>query len=265
MLIPTDVLLPMLDREDLKRAVDACGVTGIDRRSPDSMRSALLQSRSASSDVILGSLAPTRVQALQRRIQSPEAVSPLSSRTSGRKRAPQESTSHIHGAFAAIDFETADYGRDSACAVAVIRVEDNRIVRKALRLIRPPRREFAFTYIHGIRWVDVAREPVFATVWRDLEPMLDGVSFLAAHNASFDKGVLRACCESAGMAPPALPFECTVKWARKAWNLRPTNLPAVCRHLDLPLKHHDAASDAEACACIMIAARKAAAGVPAGD
>lgn len=177
--------------------------------------------------------------------------------TPSRARKAAEPSPHIDGAFVAIDFETADYGRDSACSVALMRVERDRIVRKAVRLIRPPRRDFVFTYIHGIRWADVAHEPVFASVWRDLEPMLEGASFLAAHNASFDKGVLRACCEAAGMEPPALPFECTVKWARKAWNLRPANLPAVCRHLDLPLNHHDAASDAEACARIMIAARKA--------
>ena len=33
--------------------------------------------------------------------------------------------------FAAIDFETADYGRDSACAVAVVRVEGGVIVDRA--------------------------------------------------------------------------------------------------------------------------------------
>jgi DNA polymerase III subunit epsilon len=46
--------------------------------------------------------------------------------------------------FAAIDFETADYERDSACAVGIVRVADGRVVRRVYHLIRPPRREFVF-------------------------------------------------------------------------------------------------------------------------
>ena len=41
--------------------------------------------------------------------------------------------------------------------------------------------------------------------------------------------------------------------ARRAWNLRPTKLPDVCRHLGITLNHHDALSDALACAKIVIA------------
>ena len=39
----------------------------------------------------------------------------------------------------AIDFETADYGRDSACALALVRVEAGLIVQRAFHYIRPPR------------------------------------------------------------------------------------------------------------------------------
>ena len=130
-------------------------------------------------------------------------------------------------------------------------------MERCTRLIRPPRRQFEFTYIHGIRWNDVAREPTFGPVWAGLQHLIRGATFFAAHNASFDRGVLQACCGAAGLAMPALPFECTVQWARRAWGIRPTNLPAVCEYLHLPLKHHDAGSDAEACARILIAARRA--------
>ena len=156
--------------------------------------------------------------------------------------------------FAAIDFETADYGADSACAVAVVRVRDGRVAESACRLIRPPRREFIFTYIHGLAWEDVRREPAFGDVWPSLSPLLAGADFLAAHNASFDRGVLHACCAAAGLSPPALDFTCTVSLARRVWGLYPTKLPDVCRHLGIPLRHHDAASDALACARIVLAA-----------
>ena len=158
--------------------------------------------------------------------------------------------------FVAIDFETADAGRDSACAVGLVRVEGGAIVRREVRLIRPPRRVFEFTWVHGITWEQVAGKPAFKEVWAELRPLLEGAEFLAAHNASFDRSVLRACCAAAGIAEPPQPFECTVKLARKAWNIRPTRLDNVCRTLKIPLNHHEAGSDAEACARIVLAARR---------
>lgn len=136
----------------------------------------------------------------------------------------------------------------------MIRVENLEIVRREVRLIRPPRQEFEFTYLHGISWDKVAGEPVFGAVWPQMLGLLDGAEFIAAHHASFDEGVLRACVRSARLPMPTLPFQCTVTLARKTWNIFPTKLPNVCRHLGIPLKHHDAASDAEACAQIVIAA-----------
>ena len=158
------------------------------------------------------------------------------------------------GAFVAIDFETADNGADSACSVGLVRVEGLKIVRRETVLIRPPRPRIIFTHIHGITWGMVADQPAFAEVWPTLLPLLDGASFLVAHNASFDRRVLETCCLRANLGVPAIPFLCTVQVARKKWQLRPANLPAVCRFLNIPLNHHDAGSDAEACARIVIAA-----------
>ncbi len=156
--------------------------------------------------------------------------------------------------FVAIDFETADYQSDSACAIGAVRVEAGIVTARECRLIRPPRSRFQFTYIHGITWEDVAESPGFLSVWDSLAPLFAGADFLAAHNAGFDRSVLRACCLAAGIEPPPLPFTCTVQLARRVWNIRPTKLPNVCDYLGLPLKHHDAASDAEACAQIVIRA-----------
>jgi len=158
--------------------------------------------------------------------------------------------------FTAIDFETADYGQDSACAVALVRVEEDRIVARDCRLIRPPRREFVFSWLHGITWEQVKDEPVFGEVWPEMLPLLDGVNCLVAHNAPFDRGVLRACCASAGLPEPEIPFACTVRMARAVWNIFPTRLNHVCARLEIPLRHHQADSDAEACARIAMAALK---------
>ncbi len=154
----------------------------------------------------------------------------------------------------AIDFETANYDPASACAVAIAAIEGRQIRFTRHWLIRPPTREFVFTYIHGIEWSKVADEPEFAGVWRELEPLIGDADFLLAHNAPFDRNVLSACCKTAGSPPPPIPFLCTVRLAREAWGIYPTKLPDVCRTLKIPLKHHDAESDATACAKIAIAA-----------
>lgn len=159
--------------------------------------------------------------------------------------------------FAAIDFETACHGRDSACAVGVVIVEDGRIVERLYELIRPPSRQFAFTYIHGLGWDDVKDARGFDAVWNDIAQALTGVAFLAAHNAPFDKGVLGACCARYAMPVPEQPFVCTVRLARAQWDIHPTRLPDVCRHLGIALRHHQADSDAEACAHIVMAAERA--------
>jgi DNA polymerase III subunit epsilon len=154
--------------------------------------------------------------------------------------------------FVAIDFETADTGTDSACAVALVRVQGSCIVDRAHSLIRPPRQYFMFTRIHGISWLHVAGQPTFREVWPGLTPLLKGAEFLVAHNAGFDRSVLMACCRAAGLQAPDKPFRCTMQLARQAWAVRPTKLPDVCTFLNIPLDHHNARSDAESCARIML-------------
>lgn len=157
--------------------------------------------------------------------------------------------------FAALDFETADRGRDSACALSIVLVENDQILRTWTSLIRPPRAQFEFTYIHGITWQHVKNKPAFGDLWPQISSELEDVDFVAAHNATFDRSVMRACCRSAGIALREMDYLCTVKVARSVWNLYPTKLNDVCRHLKIPLKHHDAVSDSQACAKILLAAR----------
>jgi DNA polymerase III subunit epsilon len=158
--------------------------------------------------------------------------------------------------FVAIDFETANYNPRSACSVGLVKVLRGDIVDKAVHLIRPPTRDFVFTYIHKLTWKDVAKSDDFGALWPTIERFLEGSEFLAAHNAAFDKGVLHACCSSYGIVAPSLPFRCTVQIARRTWKIYPTKLPDVCNRLGIALNHHHALSDAMACAQIVLAANR---------
>jgi len=156
--------------------------------------------------------------------------------------------------FVAIDFETSDSWRDSACAVGIVRVEGQRIVARRCELIRPPRRTFSQTWIHGLTWEDVRDAPRFSEVWPRVRPLLNGAEFLAAHSAGFDRSVLCECCKVGRLVVPRAPFLCTVKLARARWGIYPTKLSDVCQSLGLRLSHHDPQSDAEACARIVLMA-----------
>jgi DNA polymerase III subunit epsilon len=156
----------------------------------------------------------------------------------------------------AIDFETANCSADSACAIGMVSIERGKIVKRGYRLIRPPRQRFIFSYLHGISWTDVKAQPTFVEVWNDFRLFWKDADYFLAHNAPFDRNVLTTCCSSAGKRPPRVPFICTVRVARSHWNFRPANLPAVCTQLGISLNHHDAASDALACASIALRAMK---------
>ena len=182
------------------------------------------------------------------RVWRPHEECPRSRRLSQAKMGDTELN------FLAIDFETADYEPDSACAIGLVRVSNGIIVSRTSYLIRPPREEFVFTYIHGISWEDVKASPTFDTLWPEIAPMFYNVDFLVAHNARFDQNVLYTCCDAAGVGRPKTPFRCSMITARKVWGIYPTKLPNVCRHLQISLNHHEASSDAEACALIMIKA-----------
>jgi DNA polymerase-3 subunit epsilon len=154
----------------------------------------------------------------------------------------------------AIDFETAEYAAESACAVALVAVVDGKISAKKSALIRPPRSKFVFSRIHGITWDDVKNGPDFDEVWAAFGHVHADADFFVAHNASFDKRVLDACLTRARKKKSSVPFACTMKVARRQWDIRPTSLPHVCSKLKISLKHHDAESDALASASIAMRA-----------
>ncbi len=156
----------------------------------------------------------------------------------------------------ALDFETANEDRGSACAIGLAWIEGDQVVRVEERLIRP--RPFRFSgfniQIHGITPKDVLNEPEFPQVLAGYLPDLTQALVLA-HNAAFDISVIKATLDRHGRPYPTFPYLCTVKIARHVWpDLASSSLPVVARHLGLSFDHHRAGADAYACAKIAIAA-----------
>ena len=81
--------------------------------------------------------------------------------------------------FVAIDFETADHQRVSACAVGLATGRNGRIEVVRSFLIRPPASRFVFTEIHGLRWEDVRHASTFGELWPTLLAWIDDAEFIA--------------------------------------------------------------------------------------
>ena len=158
--------------------------------------------------------------------------------------------------FTAIDFETANSSAASACSVGLVRVRDGKVVERAGWLIQPPPGHDEFlewnTRIHGIRAEDVVGSQGWLEQLPAMLEYIDGDA-LAAHNAGFDMGVISAACQAVGEPVPQLDYACSLRIARRTYNLDSYRLPVAAMAAgfeDFP--HHDAIADAEACAAIMV-------------
>lgn len=150
--------------------------------------------------------------------------------------------------FVAIDFETANSHRGSACAVGLVRVRSGQVVDEKMWFIRPPEKVDRFdnfnTWVHGITAEMVVDAPRWSAVLpRILEFIGDDV--VVAHNASFDIGVIRQACAVDGIEWPTLQFLCTMIMSRRALSLPSYRLPFVIDALSVAMgDHHDPLSDA---------------------
>ena len=158
--------------------------------------------------------------------------------------------------FVAIDFETANRERNSACSVAVVEVRDGKLYDSYYTLIRPPEMRFDMNCImvHGIYPKDVKDQPTFADIWPELNARLAG-KIVVAHNASFDMGVLRACIETYHLPKPKFHYFCTVQMARRVWPQLPNHrLDTLANHFRIDFQHHNAMDDARTCAYLAVLA-----------
>jgi len=157
--------------------------------------------------------------------------------------------------FAAIDFETANNERSSVCSVGIIIVRNREIVDRFYSLIQPEPNYYNYwcTQVHGLTRNDTEEAPAFPEVWKQVEPLIEGLP-LVAHNKAFDESCLKAVFRCYQMDYPDYEFFCTCVASRKAFpdaeNHQLHTISELCGyHLE---NHHHALADAEACAAIAI-------------
>ena len=156
--------------------------------------------------------------------------------------------------FAAIDFETANSLPTSVCSVGIVIVRDCKIVDTFYSLIKPEPEYYDFwcSQVHGLTERNTYRAPIFPKVWKQIEPMIEGLP-LIAHNKAFDENCLKAVFQCYGMDYPDYDFYCTLQKSRRVWPCGRHNLDIIAERCGYNLRaHHHALADAEACAAIAI-------------
>lgn len=157
--------------------------------------------------------------------------------------------------FVGIDFETANSNPLSACAVGLVVFNAGEVVFEFESLIKPPKKYGEFNYfnttIHKIKKNDVKD----AMSWKDIYPIIQPYlknSLLVAHNAGFDIRVLKSLNKYYELNLPKSDYFCSVELSRQVLPyLTNHKLNTVSDFLEIQLDHHNAKSDALACAMIV--------------
>jgi DNA polymerase-3 subunit epsilon len=109
--------------------------------------------------------------------------------------------------------------------------------------------------VHGIHPEDTVNKPSFAEVYPEIKKRLQG-RVVVAHNEPFDRNVLLKSMNDCGIPYSDLQiadrWEDTVRIYR-AKGFKPANLAACCERMNIDLNHHEALSDARACAKLYLA------------
>lgn len=158
--------------------------------------------------------------------------------------------------FVAIDFETANASRDSACSIGIVTFKDGKIVNEYYHLIRPDELDFdPFNVeIHGITEDMVKNEPRFNELWPEILPMLENKN-VVAHYAQFDMSVLRKTLDYYNIPYPNFSYICSWILSKKAFpNLLSYRLNDVAESINFQFNHHNALDDAKACGAIVLKA-----------
>lgn len=160
--------------------------------------------------------------------------------------------------FIAIDFETANNKRNSACSVGYTIVKNSEIIDTGYSLLTPQTgNDFTLSWVHGIKYTDTMGAPNWAQFMNhfNMQQEIHGLpdAALIAHNSPFDKSVWNACHKHENMATPNNEFYDTLKLSQTVLQLENYKLPNVARALGIDnFNHHNAADDSIACARIAI-------------
>lgn len=165
----------------------------------------------------------------------------------------------INPDFIAIDFEIANNKMNSACSLGMTFIKNNQIVNEKYYLIQPPTLHFdpETIKIHGLTSDDVRDAKKFNEIWEEIKPYFIG-STIIAHNAHFDMSVLHSCLTYYSLELPEFEYIDSIEvssFAVPGYVRRSLKERTAYFNIEIE-NHHNALSDARACALIVTASLK---------
>jgi len=173
-------------------------------------------------------------------------LTPTSAKSVPPKRKVEVRTNENEN-FVALDVETAQGARWSICQIGLAIVKNGIINNSVSYLVQPPENKYqkGNINIHGITPEMTYGEPLFPQIWKKVLPIIDN-KLIVAHNADFDIDCLRKTLKYYDLEIPNFKTDCTFKRTGD-------RLDNLCEAYNIELdNHHDAVSDAIACAKIYI-------------
>lgn len=155
--------------------------------------------------------------------------------------------------YIAFDVETPNRTNSRMSAIGITVIEDGNITDRFFSYVDPEQEFDSFnSELTGIDEYTVSGSPTFPKLWNKIQPLMESGT-LVAHNAQFDMGVLRKCLHDYGIHwKPRAKAICTVLIGRSILPEISHKLNNMCAYYGICLNHHQADSDSQACAEILL-------------
>ena len=183
-------------------------------------------------------------------------------RLPGRVRCdPDGAGSGGQTAYVALDVETANSDYASICQVGIAEFDCRGSVRRTWESLVDPEDSFASmnVAIHGIREENVRGAPRFPDVLPKIRDLCD--DRIVVHHMPFDRVAIGRATERYGLPVLRATWLDSAQVARRAWerfSRRGYGLRNLASELGIPLRHHEALSDAIAAGSVVALAMEKA-------
>ena len=161
--------------------------------------------------------------------------------------------------YIAIDFETANQFKNSACSVGLVRFINGKETDSCYSLIHPAKMYFIPEWtrdIHHITYKHVHNKPYFPEIWDTIVmPFINrtpGIPLVAHNGQAFDMPLIKECCDYFGMEVPSLSYFDSLQIARKTWpEAESHRLTELGKDFGIKYLAHDALEDSRTCGQIV--------------
>lgn len=153
--------------------------------------------------------------------------------------------------FVAIDFETSNFKRASACSVGAVKVKNGKIVDTYYSLINPEDHFDSYNiFIHGITPEMVKDAPTYPEVIKKISDFKEDLP-LVAHYAPFDMGVIKDSNKKYSISNFDTTYFDSYYLSKQYLTCLNYKLDSLAKMINFKFEHHNALEDSKACVALI--------------